>query len=173
MKQMKRGSSTSTRSSSLSPGSCFVDPAPILKTSGTPASCGSASCSANCNGVIPNLSRSQVKICEVGGEGLFLPLFGDAEQAGGCNTFQSERLVCLFNYQSIAARCLGAQFKLSLKPHFQLKVRRLGRIQFRHCHAEPSWNSLAGFSTLVGEGFQKRFVRNKKANPMDKTVRGV
>ena len=26
----------------------------------------------------------QVKICEVGGEGLFLPLFGDAEQAGGC-----------------------------------------------------------------------------------------
>lgn len=34
----------------------------------------------------------QVKICEVGGEGLFLPLFGDAEQAGGCiaDRFQSD-----------------------------------------------------------------------------------
>ena len=32
--------------------------------------------SAKCEG-----SRGQVKICEVGGEGLFLPLFGDAEQA--------------------------------------------------------------------------------------------
>ena len=27
----------------------------------------------------------QVKICEVGGEGLFLPLFGDAEQVPGLN----------------------------------------------------------------------------------------
>ncbi len=31
----------------------------------------------------PEFLFCQVKICEVGGEGLFLPLFGDAEQVPG------------------------------------------------------------------------------------------